>query len=93
MSYSDIYECSQDPDFRQRVQVAVLTEQIAPAGAAAWVTQHALDVAAVPGIASAWEYSKVGQPYHSRRGYDPSVLTDTAIRDAVIEVAASNEPS
>lgn len=89
MSYSTIWECAQDPDLRNRVTVCVQALDIAPAGAASWVTENMLALATTKAIASAWEHSMLAQPYHSRRGHDPVVITDKMISDAVEAVTGS----
>lgn len=83
MSYSSIWECAQDRDLRNRVTVCVQALDVAPAGAESWVTENMLAIATTEEIASAWEHSTVAQPYHSRRGHDPSVITDQMLSDAV----------
>ena len=83
MSYATIWECAQDRDLRNRVTVCVQAQDIAPAGAESWVTTHMLALASQPAIADAWEHSTTANPYHSRRGYDPTVITDQMIGDAV----------
>lgn len=86
MSYATIWECSQDRDLQNRVTVCVQALDIAPAGAESWVTQNMLALATTEEIANAWEHSMLAQPYHSRRGHDPAVITDQMISDAVHEV-------
>ena len=83
MSYSTIWECAQDPDLRNRVTACVQAQDIAPAGAESWVTQNMLALASQKAIADAWEPSTVANPYHSRRGHDPAIITDQMITDAV----------
>jgi len=61
----------------------VQAQDVAPAGAESWVTTHMLELASQPAIADAWEHSMLAQPYHSRRGHDPAVITDQMIGDAV----------
>lgn len=86
MSYATIWECSQDRDLRNRVAVCVQAQDIAPAGAESWVTQNMLAVATTKAIADAWEHSMVANPYHSRRGHDPVIITDQMITDAVQKI-------
>ena len=83
MSYSTIWECAQDPDLRNRVTACVQAQDIAPAGSESWVTQNMLALATTKAIADAWEHSTVANPYHSRRGHDPAIITDQMITDAV----------
>ena len=37
-------------------------------------------------LADAWESSTVSQPWHSRRGHDPSVISDEMIQNAVATI-------
>lgn len=87
MSFNNVLEVVNDPDFRNRLTVAVTQANIAPAGAQAWVTMHAMQVASDKAIQDAWEYSKNVHKYHSCRGRDELVITDQAIIDAVARVA------
>lgn len=86
MSLNAIFDASQDTDLRARVMVAVTKAGFAPAGGEAWVTQHMLEVCARPQIYEAYAYVKQTQPYHSRPGYDPVVVTDAMIEEAVAAV-------
>lgn len=87
MSYNAIYEASVDPDLRARVKVAVTKQGLAPAGADAWVQEHMLAVCAFEDVYKAYAYVKETQPYHSRPGHDPVVVTDAMIDAAVRAVA------
>ena len=83
MSYNAIYACATDPDFRNRIAACAVQEGVAPAGGEAYATQNALTIAARKDIEGAWHHSLTAQPYHSRRGYDESIITDQMILSAV----------
>lgn len=82
MSYNTIYEASQDPDLRNRV-AAAYTSTTGNSDGGWWADQNMLAIAADQGIADAWAYSTDSNPYHGRRGYDPAVISDQMITDAV----------
>ena len=83
MSYNAIYDCANDPDFRNRVAACAVQEGAAPAGGEAYASQYALAIAARKDIEAAWAHSMDSNPYHSRRGHDEAIITDQMIRTAV----------
>ena len=94
MSYVSIFECAGDPDFRSRVAACAVQEGAAAAGSGeSFAFQWAMWIAARPDVEKAWEYSVGASPYHSRRGYDPAVITDQMILDAVRAIRDGGEAS
>lgn len=85
MSFTSIYEASQDSDLRNRVAVAY-TSITSNRDGGWWADQHMLAITAHSAIADAWEYSVTANPWHGRRGYDPAVISDEMITDAVSAV-------
>ena len=85
MSFTSIYEASQDSDLRNRV-AAAYTSVTGTRDGGWWADQHMLAIAAGKEIADAWEYSVAANPWHGRRGYDPAVISDEMITDAVSAV-------
>lgn len=83
MSFNAIVQASIDPDLRARVAVAVARQDISPAGPEAWVNANMLAVASNKAIYEPYAYAIETQPFHSRRGFDPSIIADAAITDAV----------
>ena len=89
MSFANIYEASQDSDLRNRV-AAAYTSITGNRDGGWWADQHMLTIAADQEIADAWAYSADANPWHGRRGYDPGIITDEMITNAV-SAALSNE--
>lgn len=85
MSFTSIYEASQDPDLRNRVAAACTTLSQERDGGW-WADQHMLAIAADQEIADAWAYSADVNPWHGRRGLDPGIITDGMITNAVSAV-------
>ena len=85
MSFATIYEASQDSDLRNRV-AAAYTSITGNRDGGWWADQHMLAIAADQEIADAWAYSTDANPWHGRRGYDPAVISDQMITDAVSAV-------
>lgn len=83
MSYNAIYDCANDPDFRNRIAACAVQEGAAPAGGEAYAVQNALTIAARKDIEAAWQHSMTSNPYHSRRGHDETIITDQMILAAV----------
>ena len=85
MSFTSIYEASQDSDLRNRV-AAAYTSITGNRDGGWWADQHMLAIAAGQEIADAWAYSADANPWHSRRGYDSGIITDEMITNAVSAV-------
>lgn len=84
MAYSTAYEIYENMDFKKRVLVALtVLDNDTIASPDMWYTQYGLKVAASDTIVNAWEYAQNTNPYHARLGYDPTIITDSAIRVAV----------
>lgn len=82
------YDIFEDQDFRKRVLVAALL-QGSPAGQLEFFyAVNGLSIAAKTDIVAAYEFAKQGNPYHSRLGLDPGIITDGMITAAVEEALA-----
>lgn len=92
MSFSSIYECAANPDFRDRVTACAVSLGVAPAGGEAFTSQNVLEIAARKEIADAWALSLEACPFHSRRGYDEAIISDQMIRRAVRAITKPNMP-
>lgn len=90
MSYNAIAEAAQDRDLRARVTACVAADNIGAGSPESWVTTNMLTIATH--FESAWAHSMTAQPYHSRRGHDPAIITDAAIKTAVQAVHEGGRP-
>lgn len=78
-----IAELAADSDFLQRVQIAALHEGVPDPRM--WASEHALEVASRPFLASAYEAASL-DPFRVRPGADPDVIDDDQITTAVNSV-------
>lgn len=83
---STVYEIFEDADFRKRVQVATLELQLPAYSPESWYMEHGLKVAMQEPILTAFEKSKQAQPFHARRGFDPTIISDEMLLAGVLEV-------
>lgn len=73
-----------DPDFMERATLAAAQQGITYPEA--WIAEHKYMLASNTEVAAAYEASLINLPYHSRRGYDPVIITDDMIRGAIAEL-------
>lgn len=77
-----------DQDLQDRVMAAAVTEGVRDT--AYFVSTYSWHVAAQPGVSGPYQYALDMESYpgaHGRIGYDPAVVTDAAITEAVHTVA------
>lgn len=90
MSYSSINALAQDTDFRDRLRVCLTMEKVPSPDM--WAAQHAIEVAAQPGLAAAYDSAKA--THIDRPGLYEEVISDGMLLAAVAAVAAIlNQPA
>lgn len=88
-SYNTVIRLESDTDFRERLRAAAAAAGVGdPYG---WVSTNALKVALLDDVNSKYEYCLNASPYHSRPGYDPAVIPDQTITDAVTKILQTEQ--
>lgn len=82
---STAYEIFENQDFKQRILVAITCLRDSREAPDSWYYNHGLKLACTPAFIQAWEKKKKNNPYHSRLGYDPTVISDEMITTAIKE--------
>jgi len=90
MTYKTVSIIQKDPNIRDRVSACIAIEDVA-LYPEQWGADHAWDLAAQPGWASAWESSLAAHPEEDYEpGNDEAVITDGMILSAVQAITSPN---